>query len=262
MGWPLCFSGCSTLTDPLRIVPMRAVAVIPARMGSKRFPGKVLASLGDEPLVVNVWRRLQSAGALDAVYVATGDQCIADVVSAAGGDVLLTKGVHRCGTDRVAEAIDGIEADIVVNVQADCAQLDAAVVDQVVAAIKAQGHEVVTPVTTLTDSALAASPDCVKAVVDETGRGIYFSRSAVPHSGPWLKHVGIYGFRRQTLAKFAALGPSRLELAEDLEQLRLIDNGIPIHTFLTVAAGISVDSPRDLRRLHSHHSFETRGTHA
>lgn len=262
MGWPLCFSGCSTLTDPLRIVPMRAVAVIPARMGSKRFPGKVLTSVRGEPLVVHVWRRLLTVGVLDAVYVATGDDRVAEVVSAAGGEVLLTKGIHRCGTDRVAEAIEPVAADIVVNVQADCAQLDPVVVDQVVSAIRVHDHAVVTPVTPLTDSTMAASPDCVKAVVDETGRGIYFSRSPVPHSGPWLRHVGIYGFRRQTLETFAALGPSRLELAEDLEQLRLIDNGIPIQTILTDTAGISVDSPSDLRRLHSQHPSQIRGTHA
>lgn len=242
--------------------PMRAVAVIPARVGSKRLPGKVLASLRGEPLVLHVWRRLQASETVDAVYVATDDDAVAEIVHAAGGRVLRTTGAHRCGTDRVAEAIRLVEADIVVNVQADCANLDVAVVDQIVTLLRNGEHAVVTPVATLSDAASASSADCVKAVVDSVGRGIYFSRSQVPHGGPWLRHVGVYGFHRSALEAFSELEPSPLELSEDLEQLRLIENGLTIQTILTNNPGTSVDTASDLRRLQTLHSSPVRGPHA
>ncbi len=241
---------------------MRAVAVIPARMGSKRLPGKVLADVGGEPLVVHVWRGLQLAQTLDAVFVATDDAVVAEVIEAVGGRVLRTTGAHRCGTDRVAEAVASIEAEIVVNVQADCAQLDPCVVDRIVSLLRAGEASVVTPVTDISDDAVVASTDCVKAVVDSAGRGIYFSRARVPHGGPWLKHVGVYGFRRETLEAFGASAPTPLELAEDLEQLRLIEHGVTIQTILIDAPGISVDTSCDLRRLQTSHSSPRRGTHA
>lgn len=231
-------------------------------MGSKRFPGKVLSLVDGVPLVVHVWRRVRAATSLDAVYVATDDDAVADAIAQVGGEVLRTTGVHRCGTDRVAEAVKSIDAEVVINVQADCAHLDVAIIDEIVEQLGEHEHAVVTPVSPLTDAELVASPDCVKAVVDRRGRGVYFSRAPVPHNGPWFKHVGVYGFRREALEAFAALGPSPLELTEDLEQLRLIENGLAIQTILTDASGISVDSPSDLQRLRVHHSSHNRGTHA
>jgi 3-deoxy-D-manno-octulosonate cytidylyltransferase len=241
---------------------MRAVAVIPARMGSNRFPGKVISLVDGEPLVVHVWRRLKTARTLDAVYVATADDAVAEVIQAAGGEVLRTVGEHRCGTDRVAEAIQDIDADIVVNVQADCARLEPSVVDQVVDRLKEPGCAVVTPVSPLTDVNDVERADCVKAVLGHEGRAIYFSRSVVPHEGPWLRHVGIYGFRRAALMAFADLQPSRLEQSEGLEQLRLIENDLPIHTIMVDAPGVSVDTPSDLRRLNTLSPTQLRGSHA
>lgn len=241
---------------------MRAVAVIPARMGSKRFPGKVLSLVDGDPLVVHVWRQVCSVNGLDEVYVATADEAVADVVTEAGGKVLITTDLHRCGTDRVAEAVTSVAADIVVNVQADCGVIRPGLIERLVSALKASDAAAITPVAPVNDVDRVSSTDCVKVVVDATGKAVYFSRAPVPHKGPWLSHIGIYGFRRHTLEAFATLAPSPLEVSEDLEQLRLIENGFTIQTILTDASSISVDSPRDLRRLQAHHSSQIRGTHA
>jgi 3-deoxy-manno-octulosonate cytidylyltransferase (CMP-KDO synthetase) len=230
---------------------MRAVAVIPARMDSERVPGKVLVDVDGEPLVVHVWRRAKAARTIDEAYVATDSQQIASAVQAAGGAVLWTEGSYQCGTDRVAHAVRDVVADIVVNVQADCAYLEPHIVDQTVAALIDSELDVATPIAAFPSDRDPADVSVVKVVVSEQNRAIYFSRRPIPHDGPWKQHIGVYGFKREALMRFAAWPPGTLECSERLEQLRILENGDSIVAVHVEASGISVDCPEDLARLSS-----------
>ena len=230
---------------------MRVVAVIPARMDSKRVPGKVLVDVNGEPLVVHVWRRAKAARLIDEAFVATDSQQIASAVRDAGGTVLWTEGAFQCGTDRVAHAVRELAADIVVNVQADCAYLDPQIVDQTVVALMNPGVEIATPVADFPSDRDPIDASIVKTVVSEQSRAIYFSRLPIPHGGPWKQHIGIYGFKREALSRFASWTPSALECSERLEQLRILENGGSIFAVHVEASGISVDCPEDLTRLSS-----------
>lgn len=228
---------------------MRAVAVIPARMGSTRLPGKVMADVHGQPLVVHVLERVMRATSIEEAYVATDSVEVADAVKAVGGHVIMTSGDFACGTERVAAAIRGIDAEVVINVQADNGAIEPAVIDAVVGAFDQPGVNVVTPVASFPSDCDPSEPSIVKAVVDGSGRAIYFSRSLIPHGGPWLHHIGVYGFRRSALQEFASWGAGVLEQSERLEQLRFLENGMQIHTVLVGSGVVSVDTPDDLDRL-------------
>jgi len=197
---------------------MRAVAVIPARMGSKRVPGKVMVDVRGEPLVVHVWRRAKASPMLDEVFVATDSEPVAQAVRDAGGQVIWTDGDYTCGTDRVAAAMKEISADVLLNVQSDCAFLETSTLDSVVCAFDDPTVRFVTAVAEFPDDRDPADPSIVKAVVGERGQALYFSRRPIPMKGPWLQHIGVYGFRRPALRQFFEWGPSKLERSEQLEQ--------------------------------------------
>lgn len=245
----------------------RAVAIVPARYASERFPGKPLAPIAGVPMVVRVLQNMQEARALDDVFVATDDERIADAVRAAGGRAVMTAPELPSGSDRVWAALEGIEADIVVNVQGDEPMLDPRSIDAALEPMLSDpALEIATLSLPLTRVEEMLAPAVVKVVTDARGRALYFSRSPIPFvrdgesregaaraavtKGLARKHVGLYAFRRAALERFVALPPSQLEQAESLEQLRALENGMSIHVVpIEGTAGIAVDTPQDLERV-------------
>lgn len=223
----------------------RCAAVIPARYGARRLPGKPLLDLAGRPMIVRVLERVRLARRVDEVLVATDDQRIADAVQAAGGVAVMTPSDLPAGSDRVALVARGLDVDVIVNVQGDEPLIDPATIDAVVGALDQPGADVATAMATLSEDEAHAT-ERVKVVTDQSGRALYFSRAAIPHGGPWWVHVGIYAFRKAALARFAALPPTALELAERLEQLRLLEHGVPIQVVTVARPGRSIDTLADL----------------
>lgn len=229
-----------------------AVGVIPARFGSTRFPGKPLALIHGEPMIVHVVRRAQEAGCFALVAVATDDERIATVVERAGARAVMT-GDAASGTDRVAQAARSLDAGVVVNVQGDEPALPPASLRTLVSFLV--DHPEV-PMATL---ALPAgegdldNPTVVKVVCDARGRALYFSRSLIPFPrnlvpGIHRKHVGLYGFQREALLTFSSWPECELERCEGLEQLRALHNGMPIQVLEAAGDSVAVDVPDDIAR--------------
>jgi 3-deoxy-manno-octulosonate cytidylyltransferase (CMP-KDO synthetase) len=234
--------------------------VIPARYGSSRLPGKVLAVIGDRTLLRHVHDRASRSALLERVIVATDDDRVLREVLAFGGTAVMTSGAHRSGTDRVAEAVRSLEGqpELVVNIQADEPFLDPRVIDEVVRALRSEPGAIWTAVSPLTDRGLLLRPDVVKAARAEDGRVLYFSRAPIPYvredgvaSIHW-HHIGIYGYARPVLERIVGLPPSALERAESLEQLRWLSAGIPIRSVAVPPAWGGVDTPADLERARAH----------
>jgi 3-deoxy-manno-octulosonate cytidylyltransferase (CMP-KDO synthetase) len=235
---------------------LTAVAVIPARWASTRFPGKPMAELAGEPMIVHVVRRASEAGSIDHVIVATDDDRIAAAAEGAGAEAVMT-GECPSGTDRVAVAIASREEwEIVVNVQGDEPLLSGDNIDILVDGLKADDEVRMTTLCRPLEPERAEDPNAVKVVRDSRSRALYFSRSPIPYPRHreaawklWRLHLGIYGFRRDALAEFVALPPSDLEQAEGLEQLRALENGMPILVLDAPHPAFGVDTPEDLERV-------------
>jgi 3-deoxy-manno-octulosonate cytidylyltransferase (CMP-KDO synthetase) len=251
----------------------RVLAVIPARYGSSRFPGKLLADLGGAPLVVRVAECAARMRRVDQVVVATDDERIQEVVTAAGFRSELT-GDHPTGTDRIGEVVDRIPADIVLNLQGDEPLLSPADGDRLIDALTAQTPDgtdcqLATLAHALDDAHQWQDPHVVKVLVDRAGFALYFSRAAVPGSFPggskvdqdsgaslaW-RHIGVYAFRVDALRRYLALPRSPLEMAEGLEQLRALENGMRIRVVITEERPIGVDTTADLAEVRRRWSVE------
>jgi len=234
---------------------MKAIGVIPARYASARLPGKPLADIAGKTMIEHVYHRALAAKSLSAVYVATDDARIYDAVLAFGGNVVMTRLDHRSGTDRIAESVENLDVDVVVNVQGDEPLLDPAEIDLVVAPFVARPELVMTTLAVpIGDPRDIADPSVVKVVTNLRGDALYFSRLPIPYyrsgeSGERLKHIGLYAYRRDFLLTYASLPPSPMEQMEQLEQLRVLENGYSIHVVLTHQDAISVDTPEDLERV-------------
>jgi len=235
---------------------LSVVAVIPARWASTRFPGKPMAELGGEPMIVHVVRRASEARRVDHVIVATDDERIAEAAASAGAEAVMT-GECPSGTDRVAMAIaDRSEWEIVINVQGDEPLLSGDNIDVLVEGLLADDEVRMSTLCRPLEAERAEDPNAVKVVRDLRGRALYFSRSPIPYPRHreaawklWRLHLGIYGFRRDALAAFVALPPSELEQAEGLEQLRALEHGIPILVLDAPYPAFGVDTPEDLERV-------------
>ena len=232
---------------------MPVLVVIPARLGSTRLPRKPLQPLGGVPLIVRVAERIRAHGVADRVVVATDAALIADVVQQAGFEARLSTGNHQSGTDRVHEISSRPEFagfDQIVNVQGDAPFVSREAVQGALAQLR-KGFDLGTAATPL-DSDDAGDPSRVKVVVDPRGRALYFSRAPIPFGGnpggaQYWQHLGIYAFRRPALRRLARSAPSRLELAEGLEQLRALELGLAIGVeLLRESAGPAIDTPKDL----------------
>jgi 3-deoxy-manno-octulosonate cytidylyltransferase (CMP-KDO synthetase) len=244
---------------------MQIVAIIPARYGSTRFPGKALADLGGKPMILHVYERTLQASLVSRAIVATDDQRIADLIHQAGGEAVMTSATHETGTDRLAEVAQGLEADLIVNVQGDEPLIVPAMIDQ---AIEPFLHNPALKMGTLKSRVRCLhdflSPNVVKVVTDNDGYALYFSRSPLPFfrdrwqdlkddafaSGKLLcyKHVGLYVYQRDFLLAFAAMPQTFLELSEKLEQLRALEQGVRIRVVETNYESLGVDTPEDLAK--------------
>jgi 3-deoxy-manno-octulosonate cytidylyltransferase (CMP-KDO synthetase) len=230
----------------------RALAVIPARYASTRFPGKPLTPILGKPMIAHVVARALEAGCFDEVLVGTDDERIAAAASEAGARVVMT-GPAKSGTDRVAALMRGEAAEIVVNVQGDEPALPPANLRLLVEFLREHAE---IPVATLALPATEedfANPDVVKVVCDLAGRALYFSRASIPfqrNAAPGLarRHVGLYGFRRDALLRFASLPECELERAEALEQLRALAHGMTIQVLDVDHDSVAVDLPGDVPR--------------
>lgn len=235
---------------------MKSVIVIPARYGSTRFPGKSLARLEGRPMIQWVWEAASRSRLTEQVIVATDDDRIADVAAKFGADVVMTKKSHRSGTDRVAEVADKISAHLYVNVQGDEPLLSPSAVDDLIRGMMENPRA---PIGTLAHRIESEeewrSPEVVKVVCNRHGEALYFSRSPLPFQRAYdartkmLRHVGIYAYRARALETFISLKPSALEMAESLEQLRVLEHGLTIQVIETKYRCLGVDTPADLARV-------------
>jgi 3-deoxy-manno-octulosonate cytidylyltransferase (CMP-KDO synthetase) len=234
----------------------KAVGIIPARWGSTRFPGKPLHSIAGKPLLQHVWERCRRAKNLDLVVIATDDMRIASAAFDWGAEVALTSRKHLSGTNRVAEvARKTKQFAYVINIQGDEPLIDPSFIDKLVQKLRSDRKvEIVTAAHPFKNPADASSPHQVKVVLDLHGNALYFSRAAIPASrndgrSLFLRHQGIYGFRRETLLEFVRWKPSPLERAESLEQLRALENGVKVHVLVTATGSPGIDTPEDATAL-------------
>ncbi|MGH8012688.1 MAG: 3-deoxy-manno-octulosonate cytidylyltransferase [Candidatus Binataceae bacterium] len=235
---------------------MPVIAVIPARYGSTRLPGKALAEIDGVPMVVRVFRQTALARIFAQVIVATDDERIASVVRDAGGAIEMTSAGHASGTDRIAEVAGRFPADIYVNVQGDLPFIAPADLEALVAPMLEDASiAMATLATPIADNDEWHNPNVVKVVCGAGGDALYFSRSPIPYPREVggippmaLRHIGVYGYRRDFLLNFAALAPGVLEQIERLEQLRALERGYRIRVVRSVAPSLEIDTPEDLAR--------------
>jgi 3-deoxy-manno-octulosonate cytidylyltransferase (CMP-KDO synthetase) len=245
----------------------KAVGIIPARWSSTRFPGKPLYPLAGKPLLKHVWEKCQRAKTLDSVIIATDDMRIANAAFDWGAQVALTSRSHRSGTDRVAEAARHAKHfTFIVNIQGDEPLIDPRLINRLVRKLRSDSDiKIVTAAHRFENPAEASSPHQVKVVLDASGCALYFSRAAIPFPRgcskiKYLRHQGIYGFRRETLLQFVKWKPSALERAESLEQLRALENGVTVHVLITAEGSPGIDTPEDAKALERKLACAKRGT--
>lgn len=239
---------------------MKAVGIIPARLGSTRLPNKVLLPIAGKTMIQHVWEQAKQIRGLDGIWIACDDVKIADSVAKFGGKAMMTRVDHPNGTSRIAEALDKlkaerVDADIVINIQGDQPLLDSAAIEKLVGVLK---QSVDLKMATLAIRSKNAeeyrNPNVVKLVCDEKGHALYFSRSPLPfwrdtnETPEFWKHIGVYGYRRDFLNQFIGWPEGRLEKLEKLEQLRVLERGIAIQVVETKQDFISVDTAEDLKQ--------------
>jgi len=232
----------------------KAVVIIPARWSSSRFPGKPLHEIAGKPLLEHVWERCRRAQEIDTTIIATDDMRIAEAAFAWGAEVALTSPKHQSGTDRIAEvARRSKKFSIIVNVQGDEPLVDPRLIDRFIETLHTNRNVgIVTAAHPFSNARDALSPHQVKVVIDRAGQALYFSRAPIPASRTarggrplFLRHQGIYGFRRATLLQFVQWKPTPLERCESLEQLRALENGVKVHVLVTKHGSPGVDTPAD-----------------
>lgn len=240
----------------------RVVAIIPARWGSSRFPGKPLALIQKKPMIQWVVEQAQKASRVSEVIVATDDDRILNAVTGFGGKAVMTSQDHATGSDRIAEVASGLKCDIVVNVQGDEPLIPPENIDQVIDCLdKNPTLNVATLMMAVRESGEINDSNVVKVVTDQKGRALYFSRSAIPyHRDEWkngvsnetsrvFKHIGLYAYTRTFLLEFTRMNPTPIEQLEKLEQLRILEHGYPIQVEITDKISMGVDRIEDLDKI-------------
>jgi 3-deoxy-manno-octulosonate cytidylyltransferase (CMP-KDO synthetase) len=243
------------------------VILVPARMASTRLPGKPLADILGEPMIVHVWRRAVETG-LGPVVVATDEPRIVDAIETVGGIAVLTRADHPSGSDRIFEAVEFFDPegrhDVVVNVQGDLPTIDPAAVQAAVVPLADAAVDIATIAAEITRPEERTDPNVVKPVATPVRPGVlralYFTRATAPSGdGPLYHHIGLYAYRRKALERFVALPPSPLEQRERLEQLRALEAGMRIDIAIVDDVPLGVDTPHDLERARSILAARRRG---
>lgn len=235
---------------------LSTLIVIPARMAATRLPGKPLADIAGEPMIVHVWRRAMAAET-GRVVVATDTEEIVAVIQGAGGEAVLTRPDHASGSDRVYEVVSSLDpegdAEVIVNLQGDLPTLESRLVRACIEPLRARGPDIATLACEIKDPAEVPASHVVKVAGTPIGpdrlRALYFTRAPAPYGeGPHYHHIGLYAYRRSALERFVSLPPSHLEKREKLEQLRALENGMRIDVTLVDTVPLGVDTPADLER--------------
>jgi len=235
---------------------MKKVALIPARYGATRFPGKLMAKLGGKSVILRTYESTVNTGVFDEVMVVCDSEIIYNEIVSNGGKAVMSKKEHECGTDRIAEAIeDRSDVDIVVNVQGDEPFTQKEPLEKLLKVFEGeegQNVQVASLMQELKDWKSIEDPNYVKVAVDKKFNALFFSRSVIPYprdkevKSVYYEHIGIYAFRRQTLMDFTKMPVSPLEAAEKIECLRYLENGIPMKMVVTEYMGVEIDTPDDL----------------
>lgn len=234
------------------------LGVIPARLESTRLPRKPLRLICGHPMIAWVYHRARQASSLDRLLVATDSEEILDYCRGAGIPTEMTSSAHRSGTDRIVEVMGREPADIYVNIQGDEPMVTAEHIELMVRPFRESPTTQVSTLKVAMSAEEARNPNNVKVVTDSSGRALYFSRSLIPHDRDgtgqvqYFKHLGLYAYSTAALRRFQSLAPSPLEQHEKLEQLRLLENGVPIQVVETPQDTIGVDTEEDLRRVEEH----------
>lgn len=239
---------------------MKVVGIIPARYASTRFPGKPLALIKGKPMIQRVYEQALKS-VLDTVVIATDDVRIADAVMNFGGRYVMTDPNHRSGTDRCCEALELLDEqyEAVVNIQGDEPFIDPEQINQVVELICRNDTDLASLAKRIDDEDELFSPNTVKVVMNKQGNALYFSRNPIPfmrnldrkewfNKGSFYKHIGIYAYKAEILRQIADMQPTDLEMAESLEQLRWLENGLNIRVGVTVSDNVSIDHPKDIEK--------------
>ncbi len=247
---------------------MEVLVVIPARYGSSRFEGKVLAKDTGKFLVQHTYERALCAKSVEKVLIAADSELVMQACASFGAACVMTSAAHQSGTDRIAEAARDIDAQIIVNLQADEPEIDPSNIDYLVGLLQKSDADMATLVARFENREQINDPNIVKAIVDKNGRAIYFSRSVIPYdrgaggigkTGSYLRHLGIYAYRKDFLLKFTSLPQGQLEKCEKLEQLRAIEYGFSIITGKVEHAWEGIDTPEQYAEFVKRQESEVRG---
>lgn len=231
--------------------------MIPARYQASRFPAKLMQDLCGKPVIVRTYEAAVNTGLFDAVYVVADSPIIADVISEMGGEVIMSKKEHQSGSDRIAEAVEDMEVDIVINVQGDEPFIDGESLGKIIEVFKKDEKkeiDLASLMTPITDWDEISNPNTVKVIVDNQNCALYFSRSPIPYprdkevEATYYKHKGIYAFRKRALMDFQRLPMLPLEAKEKIEAIRFLEYGKKIKMVETHVTGIEIDTPEDLER--------------
>jgi len=231
---------------------MKIGAFIPARYAATRFPAKLMQTLGDKTVIRHTYDNTLATGLFDAVYVVTDSEIIFNEIIENGGKAIMSKRSHESGSDRIAEAVQDLEIDIVVNVQGDEPFVKREPLEKVIAVFSDTTVQVASLMQVLTDNTLIQDPNYVKVAVDKNNNALFFSRSVIPFprstESPitYYEHIGVYAFQKEALINFTNWPMSPLEAAEKIECLRYLENGVSIKMVVTEYMGVEIDTPADL----------------
>jgi len=227
-------------------------AFIPARYAATRFPAKLMQALGDKTVIRHTYENTVATGLFDEVYVVTDSEIIFNEITSHGGKAIMSKKEHESGSDRIAEAIEHLAINIVVNVQGDEPFVKKEPLEKLIAVFKDDKVQVASLMQVLTNTELIADPNYVKVAVDKNSNALFFSRSVIPYARntelaiTYYEHIGVYAFKKQALINFTKWPMSPLEAAEKIECLRYLENGVSIKMVVTSYMGVEIDTPEDL----------------
>ena len=236
---------------------MKIIAMIPARYQASRFPGKLMKSLGGKPVILRTYEAALKTHLFDDVYVVTDSPIIYSAIKEANGKAIMSEKEHECGSDRIAEAVENLEVDVVVNVQGDEPFIDETSLKKLIKVFKEDIHQEIDLASLkvqITDKEEIENPNNVKVITDVDNRAIYFSRSVIPFlrgsdiSVKYFKHIGVYAFRKQALIDFYNTPMTPLEAAEKIEAIRYQEIGKKIKMIETSKTSIGIDTPEDLQK--------------
>jgi len=236
---------------------MKIIAMIPARYGATRFPGKLMADLGGKPVIVRTYEATKATELFDEIYVVTDSEIIKKIIEENGGKAIMSIKEHACGTDRIAEAVENLDVDIVVNVQGDEPFVKKEPLQKVVDVFKgadAKKIDLATLMQEMKDWKDITDPNYVKVIVDQDDFALYFSRSPIPYprdkdaGAKYFEHIGVYAFRKQAILDFYRLPMRSLEATEKVECIRFLEYGKNIKMVETDYMGIEIDTPEDLKK--------------